>query len=79
MRSGELVAALLVVLAAVAVTTHLALVYGLVHRPPRWRALAALAFPPLAPWWGWREHRKRSILWILAVVGYLVVRAVAAR
>jgi hypothetical protein len=79
MRSGELVAALLVVLAAVAVTTHLALVYGLVYKRPRWRALAALVVPPLAPWWGWREHRKRSILWILAVVGYFVVRAVAAR
>jgi hypothetical protein len=79
MRSGELVAALLVVTAALAVTTHLALVYGLVYRRPRWRALAALVVPPLAPWWGWREHRKRSVLWILAVAGYLILRLVATR
>jgi hypothetical protein len=79
MRSGELLAALLVVTLAVAVTTHVALVYGLVYKRPRWRALAALVVPPLAPWWGWREHRKRSILWVLAVAGYLVLHALAAR
>lgn len=79
MRPGEVVALLLVLSFAVAVTVHASLVYGLAHRKPRWRALVALVIPFMAPLWGWREHRKRSVAWVVAVVTYLVVRVLANR
>jgi hypothetical protein len=46
--------ALAVVLVAF-VAAHVALVVGLGRRDPWWRAIAAVAVPPLAPWWGWRS------------------------
>jgi hypothetical protein len=61
------------------VTAHLAIAVGLVSRPPRWRALVALAAPPLAPYWAWREHmRVRAGLWAAGLVVYVAARAFAS-
>ncbi len=62
------------------VTSHVALAALLVARKPRWRALLALVFPPLAPYWGWSEGLKVwSALWLVSatlyVVGFAAARA----
>jgi uncharacterized membrane protein YphA (DoxX/SURF4 family) len=62
------------------VTAHVALVFGLAARPPRWRALVALVVPPLAPYWGWQErHRVASTTWMAALVAYGVALFFVAR
>jgi len=64
---------LLVLGFALLVTTHVALCGFLVlHAKPRWRGLAALVVPPLAPWWGLREGRTiTTILWLVSLLLYL--------
>ena len=63
----------LVVALAALVAVHLALVYGLVRRRPRYRALFALLVPPLAPYWGWDTGmRRRALLWVCALAAYAV-------
>lgn len=63
---------------ATLVTAHAATVYGLLLRPPRWRALAALIAPPLGVYWAWREGmRVRSVAPAVAVVVYVVARLLA--
>jgi len=58
---------------ALLVTAHLAIIVGLVAKTPRWRALAALVFAPLAPYWAWREHmRVRAGLWAAGLVIYVI-------
>ena len=58
------------------VTVHVWIVAGLARRPPRWRALAGLLLPPLAPWFAHREHmRRRTTLWLVGAVVYLVALA----
>lgn len=58
---------------ALLATVHVALVWGLAFRKPRWRALVAFVVPPAAPVFGFMEKmRLRSILWIAAAVIYLV-------
>jgi hypothetical protein len=52
---------------------HAALVVGLARRRPRWRALAAVVVPPLAPIWGWNEMPKRAHAWAIAFAAYAVV------
>jgi hypothetical protein len=54
-------------------TAHVTLAIGLARRRPRSRALMALAFPPLAPWWGWKAGMTvRSASWIVAAIVYTV-------
>jgi hypothetical protein len=77
MTRDEIVAALLVVAFALLVTTHVVIVFGLSSVPPRWRAVVALVVPPLAPYWGWRWMRRRSIVWILSAASYAVLRVLA--
>jgi hypothetical protein len=62
------------------VTTHLTLVIVLFFRErPRWRGLAALAVPPLGPIWAWQTgHKKKVVLWLVAVAVYTVGVIVAS-
>ena len=70
----------LVVLAfAFLVTAHLAIAVGLVAKKPRWRALVALVFAPLAPYWAWREHmRVRAGLWTAGLLVYVIALVLAS-
>lgn len=63
---------------ALFVTAHLAIVWGLLFRAPRWRSPVALVLPPLAPYWAVRERmRVRAILWIASLVVYALARIVS--
>jgi ABC-type uncharacterized transport system permease subunit len=79
MSRDEVVSGVLVVAFATLVTAHVTLVAFLATRPPRWRAAAALIVAPLAPIWGWRESRKRSVVWIASLVLYGLALALASR
>lgn len=79
MTRDELHGALLVLAFAVFVTTHVTLAYGLSSQKPRWHALVALLVPPLAPYWGWRALRVRSVLWGATLAVYAVLLAFAVR
>jgi uncharacterized membrane protein YqjE len=59
---------------ATLVTVHLAIVIRLIHgERPRWRGLVALVVPPLAVIWGFRAgFRRTAVLWMVAVVIYLI-------
>lgn len=70
MRDRLLVALLALGFAAL-VTSHLSLVFGLAQRSPKARALLAFVIPPLAPYWGMREHMgARAVMWIASAVIY---------
>jgi hypothetical protein len=75
-----LVLATIVVAFATLVTVHIAVAVRLMLRTkPRLRGLLALVIPPLAPIWAFREGWRRSgILWIGAVLLYMVGRVVAS-
>jgi hypothetical protein len=66
--------ATLVLAFATLVTVHVGLAFRLTLRTrPRWRGLAALVVPPLAPIYGFREGwRRTSTLWLVAVIVYVV-------
>lgn len=66
------VLAMLVLGFSTLVTTHVALSFALMlFHPPRWRGAVALLVPVMAPFWGWREgRRKTTILWAVALVTY---------
>jgi hypothetical protein len=50
---------------------HVALLAGLLRRPPRRRAFAALLVAPLAPYYGFIDGRRRlSGTWLAALVLY---------
>jgi hypothetical protein len=58
---------------ALLVTVHVALVFGLIAKRPRWWAPIALVVPPLAPYLGFRSAlRVRSTLWLVALALYLL-------
>jgi hypothetical protein len=75
----DIVVVTTVVLAfAALITAHVAIVAGLVARPPRWRALVAFALPPAALFWAWNERmRVRACVWVGALVLYAVARVLA--
>jgi hypothetical protein len=59
---------------------HVALLVLLFSRKPRYRGLVALAVPPLAPYWGWREERHRRVyVWLGALAAYVVGVAILTR
>ncbi len=61
---------------ATMVTALVTLAYGMLHRPPRWRALVALVAPPLAIYWGFHEKmRFRSVSLIVGALAYAVAFA----
>jgi hypothetical protein len=73
-----IVVATLVLAFASLLTAHVTIAYGLARRPPRWRALAALFVPPMAPLWAWRERmRVRTIVWVAALSLYIAARIVS--
>jgi hypothetical protein len=60
-------------------TAHVRLVFGLFFRKPWWRGAAALAVPPLAPYWGFGEGlRIWSSVWLLGLTLYVVGFAAAS-
>jgi hypothetical protein len=64
---------------ALLVCAHVALAVGLVLRRPRWRGPLALLVPPLAPYWGLADGlRVRGVLWLAALVLYVLARIAAA-
>jgi hypothetical protein len=78
MNRDEIVASALVLSFAAFATAHLVLVARLAGQRPRWRALAALVVPPLAPYWGVRLRRHAHTgIWTLTAVTYLVLRWLA--
>jgi hypothetical protein len=79
MTRDEIVTVAVVVAFATLVTTHVTLVVALAARRPRWRAAAALVVAPLAPFWGWRDSRKRAIVWMASAVVYAGLLWVASR
>jgi hypothetical protein len=53
------------------VTVHVAIVFGLAFREPKWRALVALVVPPIAPYWALRGGmRVRAGIWMGSVLLY---------
>ena len=76
--SDEVLFVAMIVAFASGVTAHVAIAAGLLARAPRWRAAAALALPPLAPYWALRERmRVRAGAWIASVAVYVVMRLLA--
>jgi hypothetical protein len=69
----------LVLAFATLVTVHVAIVLGLLFRDPRWRAVAALIVPPLAPYWALRGGMViRGAVWIGSVVLYTSLLGISA-
>lgn len=63
---------------ALLATVHVALVWGLAFKKPRWRALVAFVVPPAAPVFGFMEKmRVRAVLWCVAAAIYVVAFFVA--
>jgi hypothetical protein len=57
----------------------MAIVLGLAVRDPRWRAIAAMVVPPLAPYWALQNGmRKRGAIWIVSVVFYTALLGISA-
>ena len=64
---------------AALVTAHVRLLFGLVAREPRIRALWALGVPPLAPYWGYQAGlRGWATAWGIALVTYALSLLVAS-
>jgi hypothetical protein len=76
-----IVLAALLIAFATLVTVHIALASRLVLRTrPRWRGVLALLVPPLAPIWAFREGwRASGLVWIAAVVAYIVALIVSQK
>ena len=78
MKDGLLFCGLLVAFATL-VTVHVAIVFGLAQKQPRWRAVAAFFVPPLAPYWAFRDGMAvRAAIWIGSIILYAAALALAA-
>ena len=65
---------------ATLVTAHVRLLFGLLARRPRLRALWALLVPPLAPFWAYRERlRGWAAVWAAALVAYALALLLASQ
>ncbi len=75
----DLVVIVTLVLAfALFITAHVAIVYGLAVRTPRWHAAAALFIAPLGAYWAWREKmRIRAGIWGAALALYVIATIVS--
>jgi hypothetical protein len=77
MRDWLLLAGLLLAFATL-VTMHVAIVFGLAQKEPRWRALAAFLVPPLAPYWAFCHGMKvRAAFWVASVALYAALLVAA--
>jgi hypothetical protein len=75
----EILVLLLLAAFATFVTAHVALVYGLARRKPRWRALLALPALPLALYWGARAGMHvRVVAWVASAGAYAALRVLAS-
>ena len=55
-------------------TVHVYLLLGLSFRGQTRKALAALVFPPLGPFWAWKAHmRARTLAWVSLFVLYALL------
>ncbi len=80
MTHDEWLTVTLVVAFATLVTAHVAILAGLLAREPRWRALAAVLVPPLAPAWAARAGMAgRAGVWVTSAIAYVVLRWLARR
>jgi hypothetical protein len=78
MKDWLLFSGLLVAFATL-VTVHVAIVFGLAQKQPRWRAVAAFFVPPLAPYWALCNGMAvRAAIWIGSVILYAALFALAA-
>jgi len=78
MKDWLLFSGLLVAFATL-VTVHVAIVFGLAQKEPRWRAVAAFFVPPLAPYWAIRGGMTvRGGVWIGSVILYTALLLLAA-
>ncbi|MGA7120018.1 MAG: hypothetical protein WBY94_07975 [Polyangiaceae bacterium] len=80
MNKGDVVLLSVLLLAfAALVTVHVTITVGLLRRRPRWHALLAFAFAPLAPYYAAREHmRTRAFAWVAALAIYAAALVLAA-
>jgi hypothetical protein len=63
---------------ALAVTAHLSIVYGLLHRPPRWRGVLAFFVPLASPYFANRSGmHTRAVAMVTGAIGYAVLRYLA--
>ncbi len=77
---GSLLVGLTALALLAAVGAHVTLLVRLAMSRPRYLALAALAVPPLAPYWGWRQGVRRPVyVWGAAVTLYALGVAILAR
>ncbi len=80
MTHDEWLTVMLVVAFATLVTAHVTILAGLLVREPRWRALAAVLVPPLAPAWAARTGMAgRAGVWVASAIAYVVLRWLARR
>jgi hypothetical protein len=64
---------------ATLITVHVAIVFGLAQRHPRWRAAVAFFVPPLAPYWALRGGMVvLGGIWIGSVILYTTLLGIAA-
>jgi hypothetical protein len=78
MRDALLFGGLLLSFAALC-TVHVAIVWTLGKKHPRWHALVAFVVPPLAPYWALRSGMVvRGGIWIGSVILYTTMLGLAA-
>jgi len=78
MKDALIVGGLLLAFATL-VTDHVAIVFGLWQRAPRWHAAVAFFVPPLAPYWALRGGMVvRGGIWIGSVILYTTLLGLSA-
>jgi hypothetical protein len=78
MRDALLLGGLLLAFATL-ITVHVAIVFALARRHPRWRAAVAFFVPPFAPYWALRGGMVAlGGIWIGSVILYTTLLGIAA-